>query len=67
MKKCINCKIELSTENQYEYARKNYIHKCKDCLNHEKKIFARSIPKDRKKVICDKFRNKRKAENPKKH
>lgn len=42
MKHCIVCSIELNNDNHAIYRKRNYINKCNNCSNHEKKIQGRN-------------------------
>lgn len=69
-KYCIKCNCALTSENWNEYAKKNYINKCKNCLKEEKKIQARKKYSENSILLKErniKYKKRLLKENPKKY
>lgn len=67
MKTCTVCNIELTTDNQKEYHRKNYVHKCITCVRVKSRSIARKYYSDNlvtSQERSNKYNKKNKEENP---
>ena len=68
MKSCTVCSIELTPENQKDYHKKNYVHKCIECVRGVSRPIARKSyakNKDVSQTRSNKYNIKNKEERPK--
>lgn len=70
MKVCTVCSVELTLDNQKEYHRKNYVHKCISCVREVSRVIANKSYKKNTEYLLDrsaKHRAKLKKDNPKRY
>ena len=70
MKSCTVCEVPLTTSNQKEYHRKNYVHKCIDCAREVSRVISNKSYKKNAVPILNrsaKHRAKLKKNNPKRY
>ena len=69
-KKCIICAVILNSSNTTWYRQKNYIHKCNECIRHEKAIDAENRRRINPSGAADRseqFRQRLKTLNPRRY